>query len=131
MLRLARQHRSVRVVSDQWGNPTSSLDLADGLLAIAASLDGSRFGTYHLAGTGDANWSGLARHVLDTSRAIGGPFAEVVDIPTAAYPARARRPASSRLCTDKAERAFGIRLPAWQSSADAVVARLLNDHRHG
>ena len=51
------------------------------------------FGVYHLAGTGETNWSGFARHILDTSRALGGPYARVRDIATEDYPTKAQRPA--------------------------------------
>ena len=131
MLKLARQQNMIRVVSDQWGNPTSALDLADVLLAMAGDLRDCRFGIYHAAGSGEASWSGFARHILRASRALGGPFAEIVDIATADRPAQARRPANSRLCLDKLADVFQIRPPDWHSSTDRVVARLLRGACHG
>ena len=129
MLRLAETRDSVSVVSDQWGNPTSALDIADGIIAVARVLKADpafdAYGVYHLAGTGNTNWSGLARAIFASSRNHGGPFAEVTDIATADYPTKARRPLNSRLSTDKFFRVFGWRAPAWQVSADATVARLL------
>jgi dTDP-4-dehydrorhamnose reductase len=38
ILKLATQQNTIRVVADQWGNPTSALDLADGLLVVARGL---------------------------------------------------------------------------------------------
>ncbi len=81
MLRLAQTRDEIGVVADQWGNPTSALDLADGIIHAAGVLhakdDASPYGTYHLAGTGATNWSGFARHILDTSRLHGGPYAVI------------------------------------------------------
>lgn len=131
MLSLARQRDEIRVVADQWGRPTSALDLADSLLAIAPTLREDGFGTCHLAGGGEANWSGFARHILSVSRALGGPFANIVDISTADLGARARRPGNSRLCVDKAEEIFGLRLPDWRSSTSRDVERLLNGAGNG
>lgn len=131
MLQLAGRQNTIRVVCDQWGNPTSALDLADGLLVIAAALRDGRFGTYHLTGSGEANWSGFARHILRASRAFGGPFADIVDIATSERPGQAQRPANSRLCSDKAEDIFGVRLPDWRSGTDRVLARLLGGAGHG
>ena len=78
MLRLAAERDAISVVADQWGNPTSALDIAEGILHVAAALgyqeQPARYGVFHLAGTGSINWSGLAAHVLGTVkvRALSG-----------------------------------------------------------
>ncbi|MER9845657.1 dTDP-4-dehydrorhamnose reductase [Mesorhizobium australicum] len=125
MLRLAADRDEISVVSDQWGNPTSALAIADAILHAAAVLhrnkDFAAFGTYHLAGTGETNWSGFARHILDTSLKFGGPWARVRDITTMDYPTKARRPANSRLSSAKFAGVFGWMAPDWQMSTDEVV----------
>lgn len=130
MLRLAADRDEISVVADQWGNPTSALDIADAILHAAAMLQGDRgvsaFGIYHLAGTGETNWSGFARHILDTSRVAGGPWADVRDIATKDYPTKARRPANSRLSSAKFAAAFGWSAPEWQRSAELVVRRIVD-----
>ncbi|MER8894562.1 dTDP-4-dehydrorhamnose reductase [Mesorhizobium sp. M0676] len=143
MLRLASDRDEIAVVGDQWGNPTSALDIADAILRAAAILRGhtgfASFGIYHLAGTGETNWSGFARHILDTSRALGGPRAQVRDIATSDYPTKAGRPANSRLSSAKFAATFGWTAPEWQLSTNALVGRLLagettsaiEGHRHG
>ncbi len=130
MLRLAGERDAVSVVSDQWGNPTSALDIADAILRIAPLCVRGNYGVYHLAGTGEINWSGLASHIFRTSRIAGGPFASVREISSADYPTRAKRPLNSRLSTDKFEKTFGWRAPAWQDSVDMVVKRLVPAGRH-
>lgn len=128
MLRLAADRDQLSVVEDQVGCPTSALDIADAILALAARWkDDSVHGgdaVYHLAGTGEANWADFARAVFAESVARGGPSAEVTGIPASAYPTRARRPENSRLdCTRLAE-TFGYRAPDWGSSLHEVMARL-------
>jgi dTDP-4-dehydrorhamnose reductase len=131
MLRLAADRDEVSVVADQWGNPTCALDLADAILDAAAMLHGNKsfgaFGMYHLAGTGETNWSGFARHILDTSRVFGGSWAQVRDITTMDYPTKARRPANSRLSSAKFASVFGWNAPDWRQSTEVVVRRLLID----
>jgi dTDP-4-dehydrorhamnose reductase len=127
MLRLAAEREEITVVADQWGNPTSALDIADAILHAASMLqaDGRlRWGVYHLAGAGCVNWSGFARYVLETSRLHRGPHARVEDIASSDYPARARRPLNSRLNTEKFAAVFGWTAPAWRGSAVDVVTRL-------
>ena len=82
------------------------------------------YGIYHLAGTGETNWSGFARQVLETSRSYGGPYASVRDIATADYPTKARRPANSRLSTAKFAAVFGWKAPPWEVSVRGVVEGL-------
>src|SRR5262245_28983466 len=63
MLRLAEKQDAVRVVADQTGSPTAGADLAGALLDIAGRLAaGFRAspGVYHLAGSGETTWHGLA-----------------------------------------------------------------------
>lgn len=128
MLNLARDRDVVRVVADQFGNPTSAFDIADGILAIAPQVVGqasaARLGVFHLAGTGATHWAGLAARVFETSKALGGPWARVEEIGTGDYPTKARRPANSRLSTARLRDAFGWRAPDWRVSCDAVVRRL-------
>ncbi|MEO5757991.1 MAG: dTDP-4-dehydrorhamnose reductase [Mesorhizobium sp.] len=129
MLRLATDRDEISVVADQWGNPTSALDIAEAILRAAALLHGNKgfgaFGIYHLAGTGETNWSGFARHILDTSRLFGGPWARVEDIATMDYPTKARRPVNSRLSSAKFLGVFDWNVPDWRQSTEAVVHRLV------
>ncbi len=129
MIRLADSREEVGVVADQWGNPTSAADLAEGVLQVAGAISGdSRFdgwGTYHLSGTGDTNWADFARHIFKISKSCGGPAADVRNIPTSEYPTPASRPSNSRLCTDKFADRFGWRPPHWQTSAQTVVRRIV------
>ncbi|MER8638092.1 dTDP-4-dehydrorhamnose reductase [Mesorhizobium sp. M1273] len=129
MLGLAAGRDEVAVVADQWGNPTSALDLADGILQAALKLRDNSFapfGVYNLAGTGETNWADFARDILDTSRALGGPYARVRDIPTAVYPTKAKRPGNSRLSTAKFTATFKWMAPDWRKSTRESVRRLLS-----
>ncbi|MGQ0486605.1 MAG: dTDP-4-dehydrorhamnose reductase [Hyphomicrobiales bacterium] len=127
MLRLGRERHVLRVVDDQWGNPTSALDLADAILRLAPRLaaGGMPAGTFHLAGAGATTWCRLARYIFEISGAHGGPRPEVAAISTADYPAPARRPPNSRLDCAAFAQAFGFALDPWQRSVEPVVQRLL------
>lgn len=128
MLRLAAERDSLNVVADQFGNPTSAHDLADGLLRAARAAlnpDFNAWGVAHMAGSGATSWAGLASHVMEVSHGQGGPSAGIVEIPGAQYKTAAKRPANSRLDTSKAERLFGVRAPDWRDSVASVVERLL------
>lgn len=130
MLRLAATRDELGVVADQIGNPTSALDIADGVLQMAANLvarpdDRALTGLFHLTGGGDASWADLAERIFATSAAHGGAGARVRRIATVDYPTPARRPANSRLDCARLARVHGVRLPNWGSSVDIIVTRLL------
>ena len=130
MLKLAESRDTVSVVSDQWGNPTSALDIADAILRVADRLRTDpafdAFGIYHLAGSGDTNWSSFAREIFAASSNKGGPLAEVRDILTAEYPTKAARPLNSRLSTDKFFDVFDWRAPKWNISLAQVIDKLVS-----
>ena len=130
MLRLAATRDELGVVADQIGNPTSALDIADGVLQMAANLvarpdDRALTGLFHLTGGGAASWADLAERVFATSTAHGGAGARVKRIATVDYPTPARRPANSRLDCARLGGVHGVRLPDWGCSIDTIVTRLL------
>lgn len=126
MLRLSAERDRLRVVADQHGSPTYAPDLAVAILAMARRLAGTRdtalSGIFHLAGSGETTWHGLAV----TTMAMAQRGILVDPISTADYPTPVTRPANSVLHTAKIEAAYGIRLPPWQEGVRHGVARLLS-----
>lgn len=129
MLQLAESRDRINVVDDQVGNPTSALDIADGILAIAGNLladDAANLrGLFHMTGAGSVSWADFATEIFVASGRCGGPTATVERIPSSAYPTPARRPGNSRLDCGKLERAHGVRLADWAAEAAKVVERLM------
>lgn len=120
ILSLARS-RSVRVVADQCGRPTSASSLASALVhAIGQELAG----TLHIAGEGHAcSWAELARAAISAA----GMDQSVIPIDTKTYVAEANRviaprPANSALALDKA-RSLGVPLLDWRMSVFEYVER--------
>ena len=125
MLRLAESRTVVRVVDDQVGCPTSTLNLADGILTVARNLlerdDPALRGVFHLVASGSGSWADFAEEIFHQSRLRGGPSAEVERIPSSEYPTPARRPANSRLDCARVLALHGVSLPPWRDSVAAVV----------
>jgi dTDP-4-dehydrorhamnose reductase len=129
MLRLAETRDRVNVVADQIGNPTSALDIADGIFKIARNLteddDRSLRGVFHMSGRGEASWADFAEEIFRVSASKGGPSATVGRISTAEYPTPAKRPANSRLSNFALRAAHAVELPNWQTSVHDIVERLV------
>lgn len=134
MLRVAENRDTLNVVDDQIGNPTSALDIADGILAVAANLLSSPAlelrGVFHMTGRGDASWADFAEEIFDVSKQGGGPVATVQRIRTADYPTPAKRPPNSRLNNNKLQSTHGIKLPEWQISTRDVVTHLVKSRTY-
>ncbi|MBL8629481.1 MAG: dTDP-4-dehydrorhamnose reductase [Rhodospirillaceae bacterium] len=126
MLRLAKEREELTVVADQHGAPTSAALLAD--VTAKAIGAGNLAGLYHLVAGGETTWHGFAQFILAEAQKRGavlkaGPE-KVKPIPTSAYPTPAKRPANSRLNTDKLKTALKIDLPPWELHAKAVIDAL-------
>jgi dTDP-4-dehydrorhamnose reductase len=130
MLRLNETREEVGVVADQIGNPTSALDIADALLAIAARVkdDSSPAlrGVFHMTGSGEASWADFAEAIFCEAAARGRRSTRAKRITSADYPTLARRPANSRLDNEKLSRVYGLRLPEWRVSLAGCCGRLLH-----
>jgi dTDP-4-dehydrorhamnose reductase len=104
------EHPEIRVVNDQRGCPTSTLELAPVLWELL--LRGIP-GVYHAACEGSCTWHELALAVLE-ARGLRGP--RVVPCTTAEFPRPARRPVMSALDCGKLARIRGKHLPHWREA---------------
>jgi dTDP-4-dehydrorhamnose reductase len=131
MLRLAETQDTVRVVADQFGTPTSAVDLAQALLLIAGRLqqDRDRFpgGIYHVAGRGTASWLHFAEAIFAGWARRGHKVPRVEPTSLADWPGPAKRPRYSPLDCSKVERTFGIMLPPWEQSLEMCLDRIARD----
>jgi len=129
MLSLNATRDEVSVVADQRGNPTSALDLAAALIAVAVRVreDSSPAlrGVFHMTGSGEATWADFAEAIFAEAAARGRRQTRVKRITTADYPTPASRPANSRLDNGKLRRVYGLELPDWRKSLTACCARLI------
>jgi len=148
ILKLATNRNELRVVGDQIGAPTTAHFIADITAHIWRSFwiqnhplisgqptDQSQgdaqfpFGLYHLTSSGYTNWHELACYIVDRARQMGMKQSleaeKILRISSEEYPTMAKRPANSRLNTQKLQKAFGLQMPAWESEVDHLLAIIL------
>jgi dTDP-4-dehydrorhamnose reductase len=127
ILRLNAERPELRIVADQRGSPTSTLDLAPALIEMARKLarDENLAGIYHAANSGDATWHSLASEIVTAAARHGVPAKPMHAIATADYPLPAKRPQDSRLNTSKMHDLLGFSLPPWQGAIAEIVRRLV------
>lgn len=120
MLKLAKSLDTIKVVSDQFGNPSSADEIAKSLWTIAGVIlsdQGAKPGIYHLCGTGNASWHEFAAQIFELGDKNDWPSPDnLVAIPSRDYSTKVQRPSYCCLDTSKALKAFGVELPLWKES---------------
>ncbi len=116
MIRLAREGKPLRVVSDQRVGPTAARDLAHGIARMVT--EPLPYGLWHLTNGGHVSWYEFAEKIFALTRLSP----ELTPIPLAAYRPVAPRSPFSVLSNEKAHRA-GIVLPSWESALEEFLGR--------
>jgi dTDP-4-dehydrorhamnose reductase len=130
MLQLAMEKEEIRVVSDQFGSPTSAADLAAAILSMIDIFRQGRtinWGTYHYCGAGIVSWHGFAKTIVEIGRLHTRlKTTRVEPIKTADYPTRAARPAYSAHYCSLINQHFGICAKPWCDSLKMVIQELFS-----
>ena len=116
MLRLARDGKPITVVDDQVLSPTFTPDLARKLFELVHT---GLYGTYHITGSGSCSWFEFARAIFDECSLTPDPSPTT----TAAFGAKARRPAYSVLSNDAIARAGLTPLRPWREGLRDYLVR--------
>ncbi|MBM3976341.1 MAG: dTDP-4-dehydrorhamnose reductase [Planctomycetes bacterium] len=111
IVRLAREKGALRVVHDQLGSPTSTLELAPALWDLVRADAPS--GIYHAACEGVCSWHDLAKASIELAGLAHVPCEPCA---TSEFPRPARRPAYSALDSSKLAALRGRRLKGWRDA---------------
>ena len=117
MLRLGRSQNEVRVVEDQIGSPTYTVDLAPLLCQMIAT---ENYGTYHATNEGVCSWAELAEAVFQLSELP----VHVQHIATNEFPSKAMRPLNSLMSKQSLDLAGFKRLPPWRDAVQRYLEEL-------
>ncbi|MBW2085186.1 MAG: dTDP-4-dehydrorhamnose reductase [Deltaproteobacteria bacterium] len=117
MIKLARGNTEIKVVNDQTGSPTYSLDFSKGLVKLFEA--GAR-GTVHLVNSGQTTWFNLARQALDQA---GFEKKTIQPVTTLELARPAPRPSYSVLDTTRFQELTGDILRSWKEALSAALER--------
>lgn len=116
MLSLAEKHTSIRVVNDQFGCPTSVLELTR---AINYLMDTSSYGTYHGVCKGVTTWYDFAVEIFK----LAGIHPEVIPVTSDEYKTAAKRPKYSVLDNTKLSE-MGYHMKNWAEALKEYMDNL-------
>ena len=116
MVNLGKTHDSIRVVCDQIGTPTYTLDLARLLVDM---IETEKYGYYHATNEGGyISWYDFACEIFRQA----GMSAKVIPVTTAEYGlSKAARPFNSRLDKSKLTENGFQPLPTWQDAVSRYL----------
>ncbi len=111
MLSIGKSHNTVRVVNDQIGTPTYTVDLARLLVDMIGT---EKYGFYHATNEGGyISWYDFTKEIYRQA----GIKTDVIPVTTEEYGAsKAKRPLNSRLDKSKLRDAGFQLLPTWQNA---------------
>ncbi len=93
MLRLGQEKTSLKVVHDQKGSPTYTVDLANFLLELMPT---EKYGVYHASNSGACTWYEFTQAIFEEARQLGiNIIAQPEPCSTDEFPRPAHRPANS------------------------------------
>jgi dTDP-4-dehydrorhamnose reductase len=115
MLRLSGSHPQLKVVDDQVGAPTYTLDLARLLTELVRT---EHYGIFHASNAGTCSWYEFAQAIFELS----GTGTEVVPCSTAEFPRPAPRPAYSVLAQERLIAAGLGPMRHWRSALEEFLA---------
>lgn len=117
MLRLAKTHKTLRVVNDEIGSPSYTHDLAAGIWELLEKSDG---GLFHMTNAGEVSFADFARAIFE----IAGTDCDVQNISAQEYGLPAKRPAYSTLDNSKIQK-IGVKpLRYWREALEDYLLKL-------
>jgi dTDP-4-dehydrorhamnose reductase len=123
ILAKARDEKTLRVVDDQVGSPTFSLDLAQAT-KLLVELDCR--GIYHVTNRGVCSWYQFARKILEMAQVAG---VTVEPIRSEELNRKAKRPAYSVLSNARFMEATGRAMRPWQVALNDYLTGQSHIHR--
>lgn len=123
MLRLGREQKELRVVSDQIGTPTNATDLAEAITTILKARQWVP-GIFHFTDEGVCSWYDFTKAIF---RYSGIKNCKVVPVTTEDYPTAATRPPYSVLDKTLIKKTYGIEIPHWEESLSLCLVQFPTD----
>ena len=116
MISLSEKNKTLRVVADQIGSPTSASELARFIVYL---IQTEKYGIWHGVCDGSASWYEFTKEIMSLT---GKEEIEVVPIKTEEYPTKAKRPHYSVLSNEKSHSETQFKFKPWKEALEEYVS---------
>lgn len=117
IINLSKTNKSLKVVNDQFGTPTSTVDLSRVIIKL---LEEKNYGTFHCTSKGETTWYDFTKEIFK----IKGINTEVIPCNTEEFPRPAKRPKYSVLQNYMLELTTGDTTRNWEEAIKEYLGKL-------
>jgi len=113
----------LKVVEDEIGSPTYTIDLAEALIQICrkvSEIENFKTAVYHYCNTGSVSRYEYAKKIIEFSKAA----AEVIPVLSKDLNMKAKRPSNSSLGNSKIKKDFGLKIKYWDEALKDAVEKI-------
>lgn len=114
MIKLSETNKTLKVVNDQKGSPTSTVDLAKVIISL---VENKNYGLFHCTCKGECTWYDFTKEIFT----IKGINTEVIPCTTDEFPRPAKRPEYSVLRNYMLELTTGDITRSWEESLEEYL----------
>lgn len=130
MLKLFQNKKNINVVSDQYGSPTYTKDLANFIIKIIHS-GCKKYGIYNYANKGKTSWFKFAKEIYKQTKKMNiiNNDTKIIPIKSDEYIFNTKRPKNSYLSKKKTKKIFKIKIPLWKKSLYNFLQEIKNNEK--
>lgn len=122
---LAQTRDELKIVNDQFTNPTNSYDIARSTKIIIEQIIASRKfknGIYHMVSNKPASYYDIACEVLKSQKT------KIIPVDSSLFPTKAERPKNGVLNCDKIKKDFGIEFQNFYKQVTIIIVTYKSSH---
>ena len=120
MKKLSQERDELKVVSDQYGVPTSNQFIAEQIKRIIPQLSENNTGIYHLVPDRSCSWFEFAKEIIGQTNPQFN-LEHLHAITTDEFPTKTKRPKISILNNAKIKQTFNLEFHHWQTELEKVI----------
>ena len=120
MKKLSEEKDELKIVSNQYGVPTSNYFIAQQINKIIPLLNKSNKGVYHLVPDGSCSWHEFAKQIIGKLNPNFN-LKKITPIDSDKYKTKAKRPQNSILNNKKVKQVFMLKFKDWKTELEQLI----------
>ena len=118
--KLSEEKDELKIVSNQYGVPTSNYFIAKQISKIIPLIDKGNKGVYHLVPDGDCSWHEFARQIIEKLNP-NFDLKKIFPIDSKKYKSKIKRPQNSILSNKKVKKVFMLKFEDWKTELEQLI----------